>query len=242
MYNVTMKLRQVKKYIKKFPFLYRTVIVFATLLGLGIFIVLFFNKRPVRQTLTNQNQTEGVSFNTFWTKLQENSTDFLQGSDLYIANIESVNVANFNKSKGQSALWQATIVRCEQFLSQQEGNQGNLNCLGQSAEAMLADPKITGMPGELVVSPNEVPFARNVVKASVIKIGAEQAEQSINQSNRYKYQNNDDFYYKLMVDPLTTTPLWQITRRCSLSSKQDKSCDSSSEWSIKVNANNGQLL
>jgi len=242
MYNGIMKLRQIKKILKKLPFSYRTIIIFGSLLILGIIIVLLFNtKRPTSQDKLVQLQG-GISFDTFWTKLQEGSAEFLQGSTLYIADIESINVANFNKVKGHAALWQATIVRCEQFMSTEEGNDGNLNCLGQSARAMIADPQTTGISDILSIEPNEAPFAGRVVKASDIKIGVDQAEQIANQTRHYKYQNTDDFYYKLNIDPLTVIPSWQISRFCSLSSKQDSSCDSASEWSIKVNASNGELL
>ncbi len=243
MYNYSMKLRKLKLFIHKF-FLWKKTIPTASLLLFAVFVlVLFFITQGMRQKKQVAQQPKGIVFETFWEILQTESKNFLNGSDLYIAGIEVVNSGQFVRRAGRSAIWQAKIVRCEQFFTQPtEEDQNKLSCAGQSALASIADPEATNLSGNLTIQADEIPFLGTVVKASDIVIGPSVAEDTANKHVNYSVTKTDDYYYKLVINPTTLRPLWQIAKQCSIQARQEKTCDSSEDWVVLVDATSGQTL
>lgn len=240
-----MKYKLPKKTLEKIQKFQAPIVAIIVLLILIITVYLDFANKPkiIEKPLATPDNAPGITFARFWREIKNNSEEFLQGKDLYIISLESVNVSQFSKQKGRAGMWVGKIARCEQFYSKgSETGVGKIECLGQSATVKLADPKLTGLPAELVFIPDEITYAGPAVKASSINHGAGQVEEIVIADKNIKYSQNDDFGYKLTVDPLTNTAKWQVSHSCSITAKRDGSCDTSQDWWLFVDANSGKIL
>jgi len=239
-----MNFPKIPKFLKKFKHFYFMLGILGIVLITGILLILFRQNGLIKQKAQpTPDNRPGLAFSRFWQQIPQTSQQFLQGKELYIAVVDVVNVANFSKIGGKAGIWQATIVRCEQFFTKPSIEGTNqLNCLGQSANAVMADPQLTGLSDELTLEVNEIPFSGLVVKANEIIIGVEEAESIANQFYNYNYQGNEDYNYKLIIDKRTAIPYWYVNKRCSAAALRQDSCDENNDWSLMVSAITGETL
>jgi len=244
MYNGIMQMNSIRRLWMGLSKIWLIVGMVFVLLVLAI-IAFYFFKKPADVKVTNFkiNEKVGLSFEDFKDQLNKGMGNFLGDKELYVAKLEVVNVANFTRTKGVAAMWQGVIVRCDQFATQPSGAEENsLNCIGQAVDVSLTDTKLTGLDGTLKVGKTQTPYNGSVVSLADIKVSAAEAEEISNKAKSYRYQDNDDYYYKLTVESKTNRPLWQISRFCSIASKRNNSCDSENEWTSIVDAISGQVL
>jgi len=196
-----------------------------------------------RRPLTMAKDVKGITFDEFWSKVQEEGTKWA-GNRLRIRKMASVPVQGFDGRGGLSPVWEAQLVRCDSVRGQdaaEEGSAGGNTCKGRSVNIRVVESGVIGDDAGMRIS-KEVHFRGSAMRMDRITVSAQRAEEAANIHRQYRPTDTDNYTYELRFDQRGDRPVWVIKRTCGYKGTSEGRCMPGDHWIVKVDAESGEIV
>ena len=183
----------------------------------------------------------GIAFDDFWHRVKDEARQWT-GDRLYVSQISAIVVDGFDQRSGLSAIWEAQVVRCNSIKEHRDPgtNKTETICNGKSITYRMAETGITGSRSGFHKG-KEKNFKGAAVLLDRIRFGAGKAEEIANGHERFRPVGYEYYSYDLHVGPVTNKPVWTIKKGCNRRAQKAKQCTSKDSWTVKVDAETGEI-